>query len=72
VTVLQALKEINMDIQPGEFISVGSVGCGKARWMLMVAGSRSEGRYCGCSSSVTGFITDVALFPQGSPAVDFS
>ncbi len=41
-----ALKEIDIDIAPGEFISVvGPSGCGKSTLMLMVAGllKRTQG-----------------------------
>ena len=42
----QALKEVSVDIDAGEFVSVvGPSGCGKSTLMLMVAGllSRSQG-----------------------------
>ena len=70
----QALKEINMDIQPGEFISVvGPSGCGKSTLMLMVAGllSRSEGDIVVGGSSVTKPITDVGIAFQDHLLLDF-
>jgi NitT/TauT family transport system ATP-binding protein len=70
----QALKEINMDIQPGEFISVvGPSGCGKSTLMLMVAGllQRSEGDIVVGGSSVTKPITDVGIAFQDHLLLDF-
>lgn len=70
----QALKEINMDIQPGEFISVvGPSGCGKSTLMLMVAGllKRSQGDIIVGGQSVTKPITDVGIAFQDHLLLDF-
>ena len=70
----QALKEIDMDIAPGEFISVvGPSGCGKSTLMLMVAGllSRSGGDIQVGAKSVTQPITDVGIAFQDHLLLDF-
>jgi NitT/TauT family transport system ATP-binding protein len=70
----QALKAIDMDIQPGEFISVvGPSGCGKSTLMLMVAGllSRSGGDIVVGGTSVTKPITDVGIAFQDHLLLDF-
>jgi NitT/TauT family transport system ATP-binding protein len=70
----QALKEIDMDIRPGEFISVvGPSGCGKSTLMLMVAGllARSGGDIVVGGSSVTKPITDVGIAFQDHLLLDF-
>ena len=70
----QALKAIDMDIQPGEFISVvGPSGCGKSTLMLMVAGllSRSGGDIQVAGTSVTKPITDVGIAFQDHLLLDF-
>lgn len=69
-----ALKEINMDIEPGEFISVvGPSGCGKSTLMLMVAGllKRSQGDIVVEGKSVTKPITDVGIAFQDHLLLDF-
>jgi NitT/TauT family transport system ATP-binding protein len=69
-----ALKEINMDIKPGEFISVvGPSGCGKSTLMLMVAGllKRSRGDIAVEGKSVTKPITDVGIAFQDHLLLDF-
>ena len=69
-----ALKAIEMDIQPGEFISVvGPSGCGKSTLMLMVAGllSRSSGNILVGGTSVTKPITDVGIAFQDHLLLDF-
>jgi NitT/TauT family transport system ATP-binding protein len=69
-----ALKEINMDIKPGEFISVvGPSGCGKSTLMLMVAGllKRSHGDIAVEGKSVTKPITDVGIAFQDHLLLDF-
>ena len=53
----EALRAIDMDIRPGEFISVvGPSGCGKSTLMLMVAGllSRSGGDMTNLAPSKSG------------------
>src|SRR5205814_6404552 len=58
----RALKEVSVDIEPGEFVSVvGPSGCGKSTLMLMVAGllTRSHGDIAIAGRSVTNPITDV-------------
>jgi NitT/TauT family transport system ATP-binding protein len=70
----QALKEIDMDIAPGEFISVvGPSGCGKSTLMLMVAGllSRSGGDIQVGGKSVARPITDVGIAFQDHLLLDF-
>ena len=70
----QALKEIDMDIASGEFISVvGPSGCGKSTLMLMVAGllSRSGGDIQVGGKSVTRPITDVGIAFQDHLLLDF-
>jgi NitT/TauT family transport system ATP-binding protein len=70
----QALKEIDMDIRPGEFISVvGPSGCGKSTLMLMVAGllARSGGDIVVGGTSVTKPITDVGIAFQDHLLLDF-
>jgi NitT/TauT family transport system ATP-binding protein len=70
----QALKEIDMDIEPGEFISVvGPSGCGKSTLMLMVAGllKRSHGDIVVGGKSVTKPITDVGIAFQDHLLLDF-
>ncbi|MBC7707010.1 MAG: ABC transporter ATP-binding protein [Rhodoferax sp.] len=69
-----ALKEISMDIQPGEFISVvGPSGCGKSTLMLMVAGllERSRGDILVAGKSVTAPVTDVGIAFQDHLLLDF-
>jgi NitT/TauT family transport system ATP-binding protein len=69
-----ALKEVNLDIQPGEFISVvGPSGCGKSTLMLMVAGllKRSQGDVIVDGQPVTKPITDVGIAFQDHLLLDF-
>lgn len=69
-----ALKEIDMDIQPGEFISVvGPSGCGKSTLMLMVAGllKYSQGDIVVGGQPVTKPITDVGIAFQDHLLLDF-
>jgi NitT/TauT family transport system ATP-binding protein len=69
-----ALKQVSMDIQPGEFISVvGPSGCGKSTLMLMVAGllERSLGDIVVGGKSVTGPVTDVGIAFQDHLLLDF-
>jgi NitT/TauT family transport system ATP-binding protein len=70
----QALKEINVDIESGEFISVvGPSGCGKSTLMLMVAGllKRSRGDIIVDGRAVTKPITDVGIAFQDHLLLDF-
>jgi NitT/TauT family transport system ATP-binding protein len=69
-----ALKEIDIDVAPGEFISVvGPSGCGKSTLMLMVAGllKRSRGDILVGGKSVTKPITDVGIAFQDHLLLDF-
>jgi len=69
-----ALKEIDMDIQPGEFISVvGPSGCGKSTLLLMVAGllKRSGGEILVDGKPVLEPITDVGIAFQDHLLLDF-
>ena len=69
-----ALKEIDMDIRPGEFICVvGPSGCGKSTLMLMVAGllARSGGDIAVGDALVTKPITDVGIAFQDHLLLDF-
>jgi len=73
-TPFLALKEINADIAPGEFISVvGPSGCGKSTLMLMVAGllKRSSGDIAVGGKSVTRPVTDVGIAFQDHLLLDF-
>jgi NitT/TauT family transport system ATP-binding protein len=70
----QALKEINIDIQPGEFISiVGPSGCGKSTLMLMVAGllNLTSGEIGVGDKKVSKPITDVGIAFQDHLLLDF-
>ena len=69
-----ALKEVNIDIEAGEFVSVvGPSGCGKSTLMLMVAGllSRSRGDITIAGQRVTKPITDVGIAFQDHLLLDF-
>lgn len=69
-----ALKEVSVDIDAGEFISVvGPSGCGKSTLMLMVAGllKRSHGEILVAGRSVTKPITDVGIAFQDHLLLDF-
>src|SRR5438874_2877141 len=70
----RALKEVSVDIEPGEFVSVvGPSGCGKSTLMLMVAGllARSHGDIAIAGRSVTNPITDVGIAFQDHLLLDF-
>src|SRR6185369_12973201 len=70
----QALKEVNVDIQQGEFVSVvGPSGCGKSTLMLMVAGllKRSRGDIVIGGESVVKPITDVGIAFQDHLLLEF-
>jgi NitT/TauT family transport system ATP-binding protein len=70
----QALREVNVDIKAGEFVSiVGPSGCGKSTLMLMVAGllQRSTGDIRVGSSSVTKPLTDVGIAFQDHLLLEF-
>jgi NitT/TauT family transport system ATP-binding protein len=70
----RALKEVSVDIEAGEFVSVvGPSGCGKSTLMLMVAGllSRSRGDIVIGSISVVKPITDVGIAFQDHLLLDF-
>src|SRR5262245_18573091 len=70
----RALKEINMTIQPGEFISVvGASGCGKSTMMLMVAGllGRTTGDIRVGGKLVERPITDVGIAFQDHLLLEF-
>ena len=70
----RALKEITVDVQAGEFVSVvGPSGCGKSTLMLMVAGllARSRGDITIGGKAVTGPVTDVGIAFQDHLLLDF-
>jgi len=70
----RALKEISVDIEAGEFVSVvGPSGCGKSTLMLMVAGllERSHGDIAINGRSVTQPVTDVGIAFQDHLLLDF-
>ncbi|HET7097089.1 MAG TPA: ABC transporter ATP-binding protein [Casimicrobiaceae bacterium] len=70
----QALKEVSVDIDAGEFVSVvGPSGCGKSTLMLMVAGllARSRGDIAIGGRSVTKPITEVGIAFQDHLLLDF-
>jgi len=69
-----ALKEVNIDVNPGEFISiVGPSGCGKSTLMLMVAGllKQSRGEILVNGKAVTKPITDVGIAFQDHLLLEF-
>ena len=70
----RALKEVTLDIDAGEFVSVvGPSGCGKSTLLLMVAGllGRSRGEIAIAGRSVTKPITDVGIAFQDHLLLDF-
>jgi NitT/TauT family transport system ATP-binding protein len=70
----RALKEVTVDIQAGEFVSVvGPSGCGKSTLMLMVAGllARSRGDIAIAGQAVTRPVTDVGIAFQDHLLLDF-
>ena len=70
----RALEEVNMRIEPGEFVSVvGPSGCGKSTLMLMVAGllERSTGQIQVGGRPVTKPLTDVGIAFQDHLLLDF-
>jgi NitT/TauT family transport system ATP-binding protein len=69
-----ALKEVSVDIEAGEFISVvGPSGCGKSTLMLMVAGllKRTRGDIVVAGKSVTKPITDIGIAFQDHLLLEF-
>jgi NitT/TauT family transport system ATP-binding protein len=69
-----ALKEVSVDIEAGEFISVvGPSGCGKSTLMLMVAGllKRSRGDIVVAGKSVAKPITDIGIAFQDHLLLEF-
>jgi NitT/TauT family transport system ATP-binding protein len=70
----RALKEVSVDIEAGEFVSVvGPSGCGKSTLMLMVAGllDRSRGDIEIAGRSVTQPVTDVGIAFQDHLLLEF-
>ena len=70
----RALEEVNINIEPGEFVSVvGPSGCGKSTLMLMVAGllERSSGYIQVGDSMVNKPLTDVGIAFQDHLLLDF-
>jgi NitT/TauT family transport system ATP-binding protein len=70
----EALRPANIDIQPGEFVSVvGPSGCGKSTLMLMVAGllKATNGVIRVGGKVLTGPMTDVGIVFQDHLLLDF-
>src|SRR5690606_38603730 len=70
----RALREINLSIKAGEFVSVvGASGCGKSTLMLMVAGllGKSSGEIIVGEKPVTRPLTDVGIAFQDHLLLDF-
>ncbi|MCU1523131.1 MAG: transporter ATP-binding protein [Microbacteriaceae bacterium] len=73
-TPSQALRSVDMDIKPGEFVSVvGPSGCGKSTLMLMIAGllDRSSGEIRVGEDYVDAPLTDVGIAFQDHLLLDF-
>jgi NitT/TauT family transport system ATP-binding protein len=73
-TPFHALKSIDMNIQPGEFVSVvGPSGCGKSTLMLMIAGllDRTDGEIRVGEDYVDAPLTDVGIAFQDHLLLDF-
>ena len=73
-SAFKALEEINIRIEPGEFVSVvGASGCGKSTLMLMVAGllERSSGVIAVGGKEVHQPLTDVGIAFQDHLLLDF-
>ncbi|MBC8007664.1 MAG: ABC transporter ATP-binding protein [Prolixibacteraceae bacterium] len=70
----EALRPTNIDIQPGEFVSVvGPSGCGKSTLMLIVAGllRASNGAVRVGGKVLSGPMTDVGIVFQDHLLLDF-
>jgi NitT/TauT family transport system ATP-binding protein len=70
----RALEEVNINIEPGEFVSVvGPSGCGKSTLLLMVAGllERSSGNIKVGDSQVKKPLTDVGIAFQDHLLLEF-
>jgi NitT/TauT family transport system ATP-binding protein len=70
----QAVTEISLRIEPGEFVSVvGPSGCGKSTLMLMTAGllSPTTGEVRIADKKLTGPFTDVGVVFQDDLLLDF-
>lgn len=70
----RALKEIDLSIKAGEFVSVvGASGCGKSTLMLMVAGllEKTSGEISVGEKPVTKPLTDVGIAFQDHLLLDF-
>ncbi len=70
----QAVAEISINVQPGEFVSVvGPSGCGKSTLMLMTAGllSPTTGEIRIAGKKLTGPHTDVGIVFQDDLLLDF-